>query len=156
VTTPPGGLFPTITLRGELLWWVIPEGAIGQITNNFTFAGDASTLYTVKQSTTRPPGAKAGPFTTQAQAQAQADTLNASGRAASVAASPGAVLGNPLNAIGDLAHRLTESQTWIRVGEFIAGGLLLYVGAKAFFPTTVNTLVSTAKGTVKAGKAGLI
>jgi hypothetical protein len=54
-----------------------------------------------------------------------------------------------LNAIGDLAHRLTESQTWVRVGEAMAGLLLLYVGLKAL---TSGTAAGTAAGSV--GRAG--
>lgn len=36
-----------------------------------------------------------------------------------------------LAAIGDFFARLTEANTWIRVGEFLAGGIILYVGLKA-------------------------
>lgn len=107
-------------------------------------------LFTVKESTTRPSGAAAGPYSTQAEAQAKANSLNHTAASANPLTSPAT---NPLtgvNAIGDLATRLTKSETWVRVGEFLAGGMLLYVGAKAFFPTTVNTITSGAK---KAGKA---
>jgi hypothetical protein len=41
---------------------------------------------------------------------------------------------NPLSglaAIGDFANRLTQKNTWIRVGEVIAGLILLYVGLNA-------------------------
>jgi hypothetical protein len=37
----------------------------------------------------------------------------------------------PLASVGDFFHRLTESQTWIRVGEVIGGGIVLYVGLRA-------------------------
>src|SRR5215469_3061835 len=43
-------------------------------------------------------------------------------------------IGNPLtgiNAIGDFFTRLEDPHTWIRVGEFLAGGLLLYIGLNA-------------------------
>lgn len=53
-----------------------------------------------------------------------------------------------VNAIGDLASRLTEGNTWVRVAEFIAGSILLYVAVKAMFPGAVGTVKSTAK---KAG-----
>lgn len=36
-----------------------------------------------------------------------------------------------LAAIGDFFARLTEANTWVRVGEFLAGGVILYVGLKA-------------------------
>lgn len=143
---------------GEQRWWVIPEGGIGQLINSLTFAGTTKTLYTVKEATTRPSGAVGNSYSTQSEAQAAANRLNSTGRAA--AASQDIVntsnIGNPLNALGDLAHRLTDSSTWVRVGEFLAGAILLYVGAKAFFPNTVGNITGVATGTVKAAKAGLI
>lgn len=36
-----------------------------------------------------------------------------------------------LKYIADFFHRLTEPQTWVRVGEFAVGGMLIYVGIKA-------------------------
>jgi hypothetical protein len=42
------------------------------------------------------------------------------------------------------------------VGEFIAGAILLYVGAKAFFPTTVNNITGTAKAIGKGAAIGAI
>jgi hypothetical protein len=60
-----------------------------------------------------------------------------------------------VNAIGDLAHRLTESQTWIRVGEFAAGGILLILGANAILRgTAVGSATQSATRTArKAGQA---
>jgi hypothetical protein len=59
-----------------------------------------------------------------------------------------------LAAIGDFFARLTEANTWLRVGEFVAGGLILYVGLKAIVtPEGQNvgrrTLAHTAKTTAK-------
>lgn len=42
--------------------------------------------------------------------------------------------GSPLSGIqnvGDFFHRLTEQSTWIRVGEVIGGGILLFIGVRA-------------------------
>lgn len=36
-----------------------------------------------------------------------------------------------LNAIGDFFNRLTQPNTWLRIGEFAAGGLLIYMGLTA-------------------------
>lgn len=36
-----------------------------------------------------------------------------------------------LNAIGDFFNRLTQPNTWLRVGEFAAGALLVYIGLTA-------------------------
>ena len=53
--------------------------------------------------------------------------------------------------IGDLAHRLTEPQTWIRVGEVIAGAVILFVGLKAVTSgTPVGEATKTAAKPVKA------
>jgi hypothetical protein len=52
---------------------------------------------------------------------------------------------DPLQAIGDFFHRLTEEQTWIRVGEAVAGGVLLFIGVKAL---AQGTPASTAAKTV--------
>jgi hypothetical protein len=52
------------------------------------------------------------------------------------AAKAGKAVTGGLNAIGDLAHRLTEVQTWIRVGEVIAGALLLYLGLRSLLEGT--------------------
>ena len=41
---------------------------------------------------------------------------------------------NPLggiNAVGDFFHRMTEPQTWVRVGEVAVGGILLFAGIRA-------------------------
>lgn len=62
----------------------------------------------------------------------------------SVGATPGFT--NPLtglNAIGDLAQRLTQPHTWVRVGEAIAGGLLLFIALQAL---TRGTAVGEVTG----------
>jgi hypothetical protein len=62
-------------------------------------------------------------------------------------------LPNPLtgvNAIGDFFNRLTEGNTWIRVGEVLAGVLLLYLGLNAAFRDTAGgRAVQSATGTAK-------
>jgi hypothetical protein len=45
-------------------------------------------------------------------------------------ASPFSNLGG-INAIGDFFNRLTQPNTWIRVGEVVAGLLLVYLGLSA-------------------------
>lgn len=152
--TTPGGQFPTLTQQGVTEWWVI-----NQISRSGGPRGPQTTNYVVVSSPTEPINTVQGPFTTKAEAQAWASNATLAGSSPlGLAQTTVSSLGNltGLNAIGDLAHRLTESQTWIRVGEFLAGTLLLYVGAKAFFPTAVNNVTTTVKGTVKAAKAGLI
>lgn len=56
-----------------------------------------------------------------------------------------------LAAIGDFFARLTEANTWIRVGEFIAGALILYIGLKAVVAPEGQRIASrTAKQTAKS------
>lgn len=58
-----------------------------------------------------------------------------------------------VQAIGDFFNRLTQANTWIRVGEALAGLLLLYLGLNAAFKnTSVGNAVQSGTGTVK--KAG--
>lgn len=71
---------------------------------------------------------------------------------------PGVVPGlTGLNAIGDFASRLTEKQTWIRIGEAVVAIVLLDVGLKAFTGTSV--IESTGKkitgGTKAAAKTAI-
>jgi hypothetical protein len=55
-----------------------------------------------------------------------------------------------LAAIGDFFARLTEASTWIRVGEFVAGALILYIGLKAIVAPEGQRVASrTAKQTVR-------
>jgi hypothetical protein len=99
-------------------------------------------------------------FPTKLQAQAGANKYNRNpGKAGGVDA-PGAAPGinapnpfgtNPLSgiaAIGDLANRLTQPNTWVRVGEFLAGGILLVIGVNAM---TKGPVQSATSGTIRSG-----
>ena len=116
-------------------------------------------------------------YATQAEANAnrnsvaiwQAPLLNALEEdyvtALSEQAEPGgANASNPVNAattglenaipgvtdIGDFFHRLTEKQTWLRVGEVIFGGIILWAGVKALTSqTAVGAAASGAKNVAK-------
>jgi hypothetical protein len=46
-----------------------------------------------------------------------------------------------VGAIGDFFNRITEPNTWLRVGEVVVGLLILYIGLKA---TTAQTPVGNA------------
>lgn len=55
-----------------------------------------------------------------------------------------------LQAVGDFFNRLTEANTWIRVGEVVAGLLLLYLGVNALFKgTAAGNAVDSVKNTGK-------
>lgn len=60
-------------------WWVIPEGFPGKLVNALG-PGITLNLYTVTQSAAQPAGAAAGPFATQAEAQAKATQFNQAGQ----------------------------------------------------------------------------
>lgn len=104
-------------------------------------------LFTVAQSRTKPNGAIAGPYSNRLQAQAKANSLNGVASSSNPLNTPV----NPLtgiNAIGDLANRLTQPNTWIRVGEFLAGGVLLVIGLNAM---TKGPVRSAATDTARKG-----
>lgn len=145
--TTPGSTFPII---GAPAWWVIPEGLAGQIVGGFSTTGPSLHLYTVTQSRTAPSGEVAGPFSNQLQAQAAANKLNATGIATPGNVAQAATNLTGLNAIGDFFQRLTQTSTWVRVAEFAAGGLLLYMGGSALLRGTAAG--DAAKGGVKLGK----
>lgn len=138
------------------MWWVVPEGFLGKLVNALSNRGVTFNLWTVKQSSTKPTGAVAGPFSTQAQALQVAAKFNAN--PSNVPTLPNVASQSATSALGglnDLASRLEESQTWVRVGEAVVGGLLIYVGAKSLFPQYVNTVTTAAKRVGKSGKAFL-
>lgn len=61
---------------------------------------------------------------------------------------------NPLSGIagiGDFFQRLTEQNTWIRVAEFLVGGILVIVGASALFSKS-DTGQALQRNAVKAAK----
>jgi hypothetical protein len=100
-----------------------------------------------------------GPFT-WAQAKGAA-----AGLAATAPTVPGAPAGggdgitNPLGgiaAIGDFFNRLTQPNTWIRVGEVVAGLLLVYLGLNAVMrDTSAGNAIQHAKETAKKTAIGI-
>jgi hypothetical protein len=55
-----------------------------------------------------------------------------------------------INAIGDFFNRLTEGNTWLRVGEVVAGLIILYIGLNAVMRgTPVEGAVQTATKNAK-------
>jgi hypothetical protein len=98
-----------------------------------------------------------GPFT-WAGAQAHIKNLSVSQQTLLTPGAPPAVPGtiggtpvNPLggiNAIGDFFNRLTQANTWVRVGEVLAGVMLVYLGLSA---TMRGTEAGRAVGKVTGG-----
>jgi len=68
----------------------------------------------------------------------------------------GSPLGNPLNTVGDFLGVLTTVKTWVRVGEFVAGGVCLLGGivyaAKALNLTVPTPLQGAANALRKVTK----
>jgi hypothetical protein len=56
----------------------------------------------------------------------------------------------------DFLTRLSNKNTWIRVGEFAVGAILIYVGLKAAFPSTVSAVTSVPKTAAKVGGAAAL
>ena len=87
-----------------------------------------------------------GGFPTKLQAQAAANKYNKNPGQAGGVNAPGVAPG--INAIGDLANKLTQPHLWVRVGEFAAGGVLLVIGFNAM---TKGPVRSAATSTAKKG-----
>ncbi len=107
-------------------WWVV-----NQISRPGGPRGPQVTSYVVVQAATRPVNAVAGPYATQADAQAWQTSANTAGN------SPGSAIGGATNAavnatgLGGLDSFFTalgQSNTWIRVAKVVSGGVLLIVG----------------------------
>ena len=59
-----------------------------------------------------------------------------------------------INAIGDFFNRLTQANTWIRVGEVVAGLLLVYLGLSATMRgTEAQRQVTKARSVAKKAVA---
>lgn len=124
-------------------WWVVPEGLLGQLQTAFT-VGPVLHIYTPKQSPTKPPGAVAGPFSSQQEAQAKADELNKSGVATPANIGKQAV-SSALTSLNPLAP-VFQANIWLRVGEFVIGIVLLGVGLAKL--TGAENFISNAVGKV--------
>jgi hypothetical protein len=128
---------------------MVPPGVIGQILHDFEHLGsfDVATA-------TRACGAEAAKlraagyqeFTTKAAAEGAADQANTQ-------ASPALNSGPNLPSLEKFFSTLTQKNTWLRAGEFVFGGILVYVGVKAMFPDAVNAVTSPVK---KAAKVGML
>lgn len=111
-------------------WWVV-----NQVTRPGGARGPQQTNYVVVQGDTAPVNKVAGPFATQADADNWRNDANAYGNSpASAAAQTAKDAANAagkltgLNAIGDFFSRLTQSNTWLRIGEGVLGIILIAVG----------------------------
>jgi hypothetical protein len=139
--TTPGGQFPVITPHGEILWWVIPEGLTGQA---FSLVTGRFAKYTTVSAGTRPPSAVAGPFSTQAEAQARASQMTS--QAIPGPATPQAAAGDVLTASG-----INVGSWLLRIGEVLLGLVLLAVGV-----ARITRAVPVATKIAKTAGAGAL
>lgn len=95
------------------------------------------------------PATATNAFPTFAAAQQFAGSQTGSAASGDIAKAAQAPLSG-INAVGDFFQRLTQPATWIRVAEFLAGGLLLYLGASAALRGTAAG--NAAKQGVSTGK----
>lgn len=130
-------------------WFMVPPGIVGQVLHDFENLGSVDIA-----TATRACGAEAAKlraagfqeYASKAAAQGAADQANAQ-------ASPALESGPSLPSLEKFFSTLTQANTWLRVGEFAFGGILVYVGLKAMFPNAVNAVTSPAK---KAAKVGML
>lgn len=106
-----------------------------------------------------------GPYSTQAAAQAAANSINSNQNTNEKLNDPNGLVTNAasdltgLSEIGSFFGALSQGKTWLRVGEFVAGGILLYIGLKtAFQNTAVGNVARTGTQTAKkaASKAASV
>jgi hypothetical protein len=136
-----GGAAPSQSTPGTEYWWIwynVQSGQPAQFIEEPTAAA-------VENATGFPP--LAGPFPTKAAAQAYATSSGITQKTTPTTPS----ISNPLDAlteIGDFFHRLTEAETWERLGEVLLGGIIIWAGIKAL--TTGQSPVRTAARTASA------
>jgi hypothetical protein len=152
------------TAPGAGLWWVVPEGTIGQLVQDLTSALNnpltgggthIGAIVHVVESASTPAGAVAGPYAAESTAQSVADTYNGqvqSNLPAAQLVQSGANAIPGVSDIGDLAHRLTEASTWVRVGEVAVGVIILWAGIRAMTSGTPPVRTATAPARA-AGRA---
>ena|ERR1700729_927939 len=127
-------------------WWAVQEGALGDIVNRLsTFPGGSTgdvVTWHVVQSAKKPNATAHGPYATQAQAQAEADTL--SGQDQNVVAQGVESAVSSASPLGPLFQK----SLWLRVGEFAVGLVLLGIGLNAMFKGRPLAVVTGAAGAV--------
>jgi len=137
-------------------WWVLSEASSTNPNGSFVVIHGTALQVKAKYN-----GAVSGPYATRAAAEAAAHTTGGGFPGANIPGNPAKALGisNPLAgvaAIGDFFNRLTQPNTWLRVGEFVAGGLLIYLGLSAAMrgteaQTAAQGITKPAKKAAKTG-----
>ncbi len=128
-------------------WWVVPDDALQTALYDATHAIDSQGYPgAVKESAAKPTPGSYGPYATQAAAQAELTSLGAAQHAKQTTTVSGPLSG--IAAVGDFFQRLTQANTWERIGEVVLGLILIAVGvAHITHAVPVATTVAKAAGT---------
>jgi len=122
-------------------YWAVPEGTIGNLVNLFT-AGGSYAEWHVVQDSKRPNKAALGPYDNYNAAEAVAQNFNKN---------PASPAQNAADAIGlggttGLANKLQSPNLWVRVAEFLVGGMILYLGVKGLSAPAGQVIAAPVKG----------
>lgn len=60
---------------------------------------------------------------------------------------------NTVSSISSISDFLTNSSVWVRIGEVMAGLILLFMGLKTMFPQQVSVTTSAVKSAAMLGAA---
>jgi hypothetical protein len=128
-------------------YWAVPEGTIGNLVNLFT-AGGSYAQWHVVQDTKQPNKAAIGPYNTYAEANTVAQGFNKN---------PASPAQNAANAVGlggttELANKLQDPNLWVRVGEFLIGGMILYLGIKGLSAPAGQAVAAPVKKAASTAK----
>jgi hypothetical protein len=150
--------------NGSVVVQATTQAQITAYNNSFNSGDSSGTNFTYKG---KQYNAVAGPFTSQATAQNEITTgsptlqqvglppdVVAAGGAANAVSATVKTIKNPIAGIADFFQRLGEASLWERVGLFIAGGVLVYIGLKASFGETAAGQ-AVKHGAEKAKNAGI-
>jgi hypothetical protein len=133
-------------------WWVDQEGLLGDAVDkisNPTAAQALDVTWHVVQDAAKPNATAHGPYPTQAAAQAEADTLNATAAPSVVTQGAEAAVSSS-SPIGGLF----QASIWLRVAEVTIGVILIGIGLNAMLKGKPLSVVTSAAG--KAGKAAML
>jgi hypothetical protein len=118
-------------MAGADPWWVeIIYSEINILQLNYPKVVQSAKKPATGQRLTYFVSAVQGPFKTKAEATRAAHGYSGIVNEGGVGTGGGSGTGT-LGDIGDFFHRLSEKQTWVRVGEVALGGILLYIGVHA-------------------------
>jgi hypothetical protein len=126
-------------------YWAVPEGLVGNVVN-WLSAGGSFAQWHVVQDVKKPNNAALGPYDTYAEANTVAQDFNKN---------PASPAQNAADAIGlggttGLANKLQEPNLWVRVGEFLIGGMILYLGIKGLSAPAGQAVAAPVKGAARS------